>query len=453
MESINPATGMIVAEYKEHTSDEVDEIVARAHRRFSDWRRTDFETRARLLTKVADALEERKDDLARLMAEEMGKPVAAGRAEAEKCAWVCRYYAEHGAGFLADEPIEAGRTKSYVHYEPLGPVLAVMPWNFPLWQVFRFAAPALTAGNTCVLKHASNVTGCALAIEDIFISAGYPDGCFATLVIPGSKVAGVITNPGIAAVTITGSDAAGRAVASKAGEVLKKVVLELGGSDPSIVLEDADLDLAAAACATGRLINSGQSCIAAKRFIVHEDVYDAFLEKFTERMRSTPMGDPLDEQTVVGPMARDDLRAELHDQVERSVAAGATLHLGGEVPSGAGAFYPPTILTDVGPGMPAYTEELFGPVASVIKVGSEEEAIKVANDTEFGLGAAIYTRDLDRGERIAARFVDAGAVFVNSFVASDPRLPFGGVKMSGYGRELSAMGIREFVNAKTVVVA
>lgn len=453
MKSINPATGETIADYEEHSSGQVSEIVDRAHDRFVEWRSTSFDERAKLLRKAAEELENRKEDLARLMAEEMGKPMAGGRGEVEKCAWVCRYYAENAETFLADEHIATDRSKSYVHYEPLGVILAVMPWNFPLWQVIRFAAPALMAGNTCVLKHASNVTGCALAIEEIFEAAGLPEGCFSTLVISSSKVAEVIENPKVAAVTVTGSDAAGRAVASKAGENLKKAVLELGGSDPSIILEDADLDAAAAACSTGRLINSGQSCIAAKRFVVHEAVYDEWLEKFTQQMKSTAMGDPMDDATVIGPMARSDLRDELHDQVERSVEAGAKVHIGGEVPEGAGAFYPPTILTDVAPGMPAYHEELFGPVASVIKVGSEEEAIRVANDTEFGLGAAVYTRDVERGEKLAARFVDAGSVFVNAFVASDPRLPFGGVKTSGYGRELSEMGIKEFVNAKTVVVA
>ena len=319
--------------------------------------------------------------------------------------------------------------------------------------MIRFAAPALMAGNTCVLKHASNVTGCALAIEEIFSEAGFPEGCFTTLVMSSSRVADVIAHPAIAAVTVTGSDGAGRAVASKAGEMLKKTVLELGGSDPSIILEDADLDAAAAACATGRLINSGQSCIAAKRFVVHESVYDEWLDKFVSQMAATKLGDPMDDEVVIGPMAREDLRDELHDQVTRSVEAGAKVALGGEVPDEPGAFYPPTVLVDVEPGMPAYHEEMFGPVASVIKVSSEEEAIRVANDTEFGLGAAVYTRDTERGERIAAQFVDAGSVFVNGFVASDPRLPFGGVKTSGYGRELSEMGIKEFVNAKTVVVA
>ena len=453
MRSINPANGEVIADYEEHSSGKVADIIERAHERFLDWRSDPFDERAALLDEMAEVLESRKEDLARLMAEEMGKPVAGGRAEVEKCAWVCRYYAENGEAFLADEHIETERSRSYVHYEPLGVILAVMPWNFPLWQVFRFAAPALMAGNTAVLKHASNVTGCALAIEEMFEAAGFPDGCFSTLVIPGSKVAEVIENPNIAAVTVTGSDAAGRAVASKAGEHLKKAVLELGGSDPSIVLEDADVETAAASCATGRLINSGQSCIAAKRFVVHEDVYEEWLERFTEKMSSISMGDPLEESTGIGPMARRDLRDELHDQVQRSIEAGARLHIGGEVPEGDGAYYPPTILTGVSPGMPAYHEELFGPVASVIEVGSEEEAIRVANDTPFGLGAAIYTRDAERGERLAARFVDAGAVFVNSIVASDPRLPFGGIKTSGYGRELSEMGIKEFVNAKTVVVA
>lgn len=451
--SINPANGETIAEYKEHTDEEVDRILETAADRFSKWRRVPYSDRAEMLQRAADELEARKEHLAKLMADEMGKPIGGGRAEVEKCAWVCRYYAENGEDFLADEPIEADRRKSYVHYEPLGTVLAVMPWNFPLWQVFRFAAPALMAGNTGVLKHSSNVTGCALAIEEVFTAAGFPEGCFTTLVIPSSKVDRVIEDPAIVAVTVTGSDAAGRAVASKAGAMLKKAVLELGGSDPSIVLDDADLELAAAACTTGRLINSGQSCIAAKRFIVHEAVYDEWLEKFTDAMSASAMGDPLDEGTVVGPMARADLRDELADQVARSVDAGATLHLGGEVPDGDGAFYPPTILTDVRPGSPAYEEELFGPVASVIKVDSEDEAVNVANDTEFGLGAAIYTSDLERGERLAAHFVDAGAVFVNAIVASDPRLPFGGIKTSGFGRELSEMGIKEFVNAKTVVVA
>lgn len=453
MKSINPATGEVIAEYEEHSSDQVSKILDDAHGAFLDWRSKPYSERAQILMRAADELESRKEELARLMADEMGKPISGGRGEVEKCAWVCRYYAENGESFLADEHIETDRSKSYVHYEPLGVVLAVMPWNFPLWQVIRFASPALMAGNTCVLKHASNVTGCALAIEEIFEAAGLPDGCFSTLVLPGSGVAEIIEHPRIAAVTVTGSDAAGRAVASKAGEMLKKVVLELGGSDPSIILEDADLDAAASSCATGRLINSGQSCIAAKRFVVHEAVYDEWLERFTEQMKSTPLGNPLDDSTVIGPMARSDLRDELHDQVERSVTAGALVHLGGEIPSSEGAYYPPTILTNVSPGMPAYEEELFGPVASVIKVSSEEEAIRVANDTEFGLGAAVYTGDLARGEQIAARFVDAGSVFVNAFVASDPRLPFGGVKTSGYGRELSEMGIKEFVNAKTVVVA
>ena len=453
MRSINPATGATVAEYAEHTAEQVVAAVDHAHRRFLEWRRVPFADRAAAMNRLADILVARQDELAHMMAVEVGKPVRGGRAEVVKSAWVCRYYAAKAEEMLADQPIETERSKSYVHHEPMGAVLAVMPWNFPLWQVIRFSGPALMAGNTAVLKHASNVTGFAIGIEEMHREAGFPDGCFATLRIPGSRVGEVIEHPHIFAVTLTGSAPAGRAVAARAGSLLKKTVLELGGSDPSIVLADADVAHAAASCAAGRLVNSGQSCIAAKRFIVSEDVYDEWLERFTDKMAATVMGDPLDEATELGPQARLDLRDELHDQVLRSIAAGATLHLGGTLPEGPGAFYPPTILTNVGPGVPAYSEELFGPVATVIKVNSEEEAIRIANDTEFGLGATIYTRDLARGEELAASFVDAGSVFVNDIVASDPRLPFGGIKASGFGRELSDLGIKEFVNAKTVVVA
>jgi len=453
MRSINPTNGELVAEYREHTVDEVDEIIESAGRAFRDWRRLSFDDRAGYLRKTADILEARRDEWAELMAIEMGKPIAGGRAEVDKSAWVCRYYADEAEQMLADRDIEAGRRKSYVHHEPLGVILAVMPWNFPFWQVIRFAAPALMAGNTAVLKHASNVTGCALAIEETFREAGLPPDAFRTLLIPGSRVDTAIEHQDVTAVTLTGSDPAGRSVAQKAGALLKKTVLELGGSDPHIVLEDADVSLAASSCASGRLINSGQSCIGAKRFIVHGAVYDRWMELFVDRMASATVGDPLDAATEVGPQARHDLRDELHRQVTDSVDRGATLVLGGEIPEGPGAFYPATVLTGVRPGMPAYDEELFGPVAAVIAVESEDEAIAVANDTEFGLGASIYTEDLERGERIAALFIEAGTCFVNAFVASDPRLPFGGIKMSGYGRELSDLGIKEFVNAKTVVVA
>ncbi len=332
-------------------------------------------------------------------------------------------------------------------------ILAVMPWNFPFWQVFRFAAPNLMAGNAGLLKHASNVQGCALAIEEVFRDAGFPEGLFKTLLIPGSRVDPVIEHPLVRGVTLTGSTPAGKAVASKAGEALKKTVLELGGSDPYVILEDADLESAAAVCATARLVNSGQSCIAAKRFIVVAGVREEFERRFVAAMAATKMGDPMEEDTVVGPQARADLRDELHDQVVRSIAAGARCILGGKIPEGPGAFYPPTVLTDVGPGMPAYSEELFGPVATLIPVENEEEALRVANDTSFGLGAAVFTRDVERGARIAREELEAGACFVNDFVRSDPRLPFGGVKESGYGRELSPFGILEFVNIKTVWVA
>ncbi|NNF89722.1 MAG: NAD-dependent succinate-semialdehyde dehydrogenase [Acidimicrobiia bacterium] len=452
MQSINPATGELIAVYPDHTPAEVDAALELATGAFADWRRTSFAERSARMNTLAGLLDERTEDWARLMTLETGKPIAEARAEIEKCAWVSGYYAVEAERMLADRPIEAGRTRSYVHHEPLGPVLAVMPWNFPFWQVFRFAAPALMAGNVGVLSPAPTVSGCGIAIEDAFAAAGFPEGVFQTLLVPDDRVEEIVRHPGVVAATVTGSDRAGRAVATTAGSLLKKTVLELGGSDPYLVLADADVELAAATCAASRMINAGQSCIAAKRFIVHEDVYDEWLGKFTTRLATTRMGDPLDEETRLGPLARHDLRDRLHQQVLDSVAAGATVALGGEVPDGPGAFYPPTVLVDVTPGMPAYDEELFGPVAAVIKVGSEEEAIAVANDTAFGLGAAVFTTDIARGERIAAERLEAGACFVNAFVASDPRLPFGGIKASGYGRELSDLGILEFVNQKTVVV-
>ncbi|HSL25539.1 MAG TPA: NAD-dependent succinate-semialdehyde dehydrogenase [Acidimicrobiia bacterium] len=453
MQSINPTTGEVIADYPEHSWEEVDSRLVAAHRAFSSWRRVPFTARGELMRAVAERLESRKEELARLMALEMGKPIAAGRAEVEKCGWVCRYYADEAAAMLADREMPTDRTRSYLHHEPLGVVLAVMPWNFPLWQVFRFAAPGLMAGNAGVLKHSSNVSGSALAIEEIFQQAGAPDGLFSTLLIRSSLVDRVIEHPAVAAATLTGSDPAGRAVAAKAGAMLKKTVLELGGSDPYVILADADLPAAAATCATSRLINGGQSCIAAKRFIVLADVAEEFTSLFTEQMAAVQMGDPMLEATKLGPQARHDLRDELHRQVQRTIESGAQLILGGEVPEGPGAFYPPTVLTGVEKGMAAYHEELFGPAAAVITVADEDQALEVANDSPFGLGAAIFSRDVERAERLAATRIEAGCCFVNAFVASDPRLPFGGIKSSGYGRELSDLGIREFVNQKTVVVA
>jgi succinate-semialdehyde dehydrogenase/glutarate-semialdehyde dehydrogenase len=453
MESINPATGEQISSYAEHSPREVRAALDRAADAFELWRRVPVEERAVLAGKLADVLEDRIEEWARLMTLEVGKPIAASRAEIAKCALLCRYYSEEAPAMLADRHIDTGQAKSYVHHEPLGVVLAVMPWNFPFWQVFRFAAPGLTAGNAGVLKHSSNVSGCALAIEEAFTGAGYPPEVFQTLLVPGTRVGEILEHPAVVAATLTGSEGAGRELAGKAGSLLKKTVLELGGSDPYVVLEDADVVAAADTCAASRLINSGQSCIAAKRFIVHDAVYDDWLERFVAKMGSVRLGDPLDEETGLGPLARIDLRDELHRQVLASVDAGATLALGGVVPDMPGAYYPATVLTGVVPGMPAYDEELFGPVAAVSRVASEEEAIAMANDTPFGLGAAVFTADLERGERIAAEQFEAGACFVNSSVSSDPRLPFGGIKASGYGRELSDLGIVEFVNQKTVVVA
>jgi succinate-semialdehyde dehydrogenase/glutarate-semialdehyde dehydrogenase len=453
MVALNPADGSLIRTYEETPDIEVEAHVALAHLAHLDWKKTPFSYRSELMHRAARILRERSREFGELMTLEMGKPIAGAVAEAEKCAWVCEYYANGAEAFLADQEVETDAGRSFVTFQPIGVVLAVMPWNFPFWQVFRFAAPNLMAGNAGLLKHASNVPGCALAIQEIFEEAGFPGGLFRSLLVPGNRLNGVIENPLVRAMTLTGSTPAGRAVAAKAGELLKKTVLELGGSDPYVILEDADLDVAASTCALARLINSGQSCIAAKRFIVVEAVREAFEEKFLAAMKAAKMGDPMEEDTLVGPLARVDLRDELHNQVIESIGAGARCILGGKVPAGYGAYYPPTILTDVVPGMPAYDEELFGPVASVIPVKDEAEALRVANDTVFGLGAAVFTQDIERGTRIAVEELEAGACFVNTFVRSDPRLPFGGVKESGYGRELSPFGIKEFVNIKTVWVA
>ena len=449
----NPATGETVRRYEGHTEDEARRWIDEAHEAHRDWRATSFVHRAKVLRSAAEVLRSRAESYAELMATEMGKPIRGGRSEIEKCAWVCEFYAENAERFLAPRPIETDAERSYVARRPLGVILAVMPWNFPFWQVFRFLAPALMAGNAGVLKHASNVPGCALAIEDVVRESGAPNGLFRTLLVGSASVEMILEHRRIAAATLTGSTPAGRAVAKKAGEQLKKTVLELGGSDPYLILDDADLDEAAETCAKSRLINSGQSCVAAKRFVVVDSVHDDFVERFKTRLAARVMGDPMDDQTDLGPLARADLRDELHAQVRKSVDAGARLLLGGEPTEGPGAFYPPTLLVQVAPGMPAYDDELFGPVAAVIRVKDEAAAVEVANDSPFGLGAAVFTADRERGRRIAETELESGCCFVNSLVKSDPRLPFGGIKDSGYGRELSDLGIREFVNQKTVFVA
>jgi succinate-semialdehyde dehydrogenase/glutarate-semialdehyde dehydrogenase len=453
LQTINPATGETLATYEEMTSDEVRSIIGKVHEAYLGWRLTSFRSRAAVMHQAAQVLRSNAAEYARLMAEEMGKPVRDGVAEVQKCAVGCDYYAENAEHFLAPEIAKTEARKSFVAFRPLGIVLAVMPWNFPFWQVFRFAAPGLMAGNAAVLKHASNVPGCALAIEQAFRKAGFPENLFRTLMIGSRSVDTVIEHPLIRAATLTGSGPAGRAVASKAGALLKKTVLELGGSDPYLVLDDADLDLAAKVGAKGRLVNSGQSCIAAKRFIVVEKVRRQFEELFVSQMSAVEVGDPLGDNTQMGPLARHDLRDTVHRQVEGSIAKGARCLLGGTIPNSRGAYYPPTVLTDVSKGMPAFDEEVFGPVAAVVPVKDEEQAIETANDSPFGLGGGVFTRDLARGEHIAAELIDSGMVFVNEHVSSDPRLPFGGIKESGYGRELSHYGIKEFVNIKTVYVA
>ena len=451
--TVNPSTGKRIANYSEMSSAQIEEVLRATEDTFQSWRRFDLSERIEPLRRLADHLRTRASEYAELMAEEMGKPLNAAEQEIHKCAWVCDYYSESAPESLADQIVESDASRSLVTFQPLGIILAIMPWNFPFWQVVRFAAPTLTAGNAAILKHAPNVTGCGLALEELFRTAGYPEHLFRTLVIDVPEVDTIIRDDRIKAVTLTGSTTAGRAVAAAAGSVIKKSVLELGGSDPSVVLADADLDVAADACVESRLNNSGQSCIAAKRLIVVQSVRDAFQARVVNRMSEVVPGDPTEPATTLGPIARFDLRENLHRQVTISVAHGARVVLGGELPEGPGFFYPPTVLTDVGPGMPAYDEELFGPVVSIIPVADEDEALRVANTTVYGLGASIYTSDVEKGERLASERLEAGACFVNSFVRSDPRLPFGGIKQSGYGRELSPMGIREFVNVKTVWVA
>jgi succinate-semialdehyde dehydrogenase / glutarate-semialdehyde dehydrogenase len=449
VEAIDPSTGETIATYEPHDDDAVEDRLQRSWDGFLSWRTTEYRERSNLLRRVADVLEQRRDEFAELMTREMGKPITAGESEVEKCAWVCRYEADHGPAHLAHDIVASDAKRSYVRFDPLGPLLAVMPWNFPFWQLFRAAAPSIIAGNTVVLKHASNVPGCALAIQDVFAAADAPAGVFQTLLVGSSTMADVIADDRIRAVTLTGSVPAGRQVAAAAGEALKPSVMELGGSDAFVVLDDADVSKAARTGVSSRLINNGQSCIAAKRFIVVDEIADPFVEEFVAATERATVGDPMDRQTDVGPLARPDLRDELHDQVRRSIDEGAELLTGGDHLDQPGFFYAPTVLDRVDPEMTAAAEETFGPAAAIIRVADEDEAVAVANASVFGLGASVWTGDLERGERLAGR-IEAGGVFVNQLVKSDPRVPFGGVKDSGYGRELGAYGIREFVNAKTV---
>jgi len=451
-QTINPANGEPGKAYEPHSLDDAVAAAKSAGTAFLQWRRTSFADRSAIIHKAAEILRSRKDEFARLMTEEMGKPLDEGRAEVEKCAFHCDWFADHAAEYLADREADIGGGEAFVTFNPTGIVLAIMPWNFPFWQVIRAAAPALMAGNGMLLKHASNVPGCALAIEEVLHQAGVPRDLFRTLLLPTQDVEALIKDDNVAAVTLTGSVAAGRAVAAEAGSVLKKCVLELGGSDAYVVLEDADVAAAAELAAKARMVNGGQSCIAGKRFIVVRSILEPFEAALVEAMRGYAMGDPAREGTKLGPMQSVKARDEIHRQVERSVANGARLLLGGKVPDRPGAWYPATVLGDVRPGQPAHDEEVFGPVAAIIAADGEADAIRIANDSEFGLGSGVITADLDRGRRIAARELEAGMSFVNENVRSDPRTPFGGVKHSGYGRECGAFGIHEFVNIKTVHV-
>ena len=450
--SINPANNKKINSYEEISKDSINQIIDSSFNTFLEWRNKSFSYRAKKMRHLAELLKQKKELLGLLMTKEMGKPIKQSIAEAEKCAWVCEYYADNAEKFLSQKEIPTGSTKSFISFQPIGIVLAIMPWNFPFWQVFRFASPALMAGNVGILKHASNVQGCAIEIEKLFLEAGFPKFAFSNLVIGSKKVRNVIKNSKISAVTLTGSTPAGKSVASLAGSLLKKTVLELGGNDPYVILEDADLDNAVKSCIAGRMLNAGQSCIAAKRFIVVQSSLKEFIDKVHNEIKKMKMGDPINPDINIGPMVNNIARDELHQQVLISIEKGAKLLFGGKIPQLDGAFYPPTLLVDVEPGMPAFDDELFGPVAVVISAKDQSHAIELANKTNFGLGAAIFTRDLDKGENIATKELEAGSCFVNDFVKSDPRLPFGGIKESGYGRELSEFGIQEFVNIKSVVI-
>ena len=449
IETINPANEKTVKTFKPFSKKEINKIIKNVNNDYAEWKKTSFNKRKTLMLKAATILRNKKNKYAKILTLEMGKPITQAIAEVEKCAWVLEYYARNTKSILSKKIIKTDASESYVQFDPIGIVLAVMPWNFPFWQVFRFAAPALMAGNAAILKHASNVPMSALAIEEIFQKAGFPKNIFRTLLITGNQVENVIENPLVKATTLTGSEYAGSMVASKSGKMLKKSVMELGGSDPFIILKDADLELATTTAVTARMLNNGQSCIAAKRFIVVEKVYDKFIKLFKEKMEAIVVGNPMKKETQLGPIARKDLLLELHEQVLLSEKKGAKILLGGKILKRKGYYYPATILTNVKKGMPAYDQELFGPVASVIKVKNEEEAIFVANDTQFGLGASLWTNNLKQAKKLTAQ-IDSGSVFINGMVKSDPRLPFGGIKLSGYGRELSHYGIKEFVNIKTV---
>lgn len=450
--STNPSTDEFIADYPDTTPKELDATLKSSHEAFGEWSRRTVLERTTHLRRLADELRRRRDDYAALMACEMGKPLAQGTAEVDKCAWVCEYYADRAEGFLKPHPVETDARASYVSYQPLGVILAIMPWNFPFWQVIRCMAPALAAGNTMMLKHSPNVGGCAEAIDRLVVEAGFPRFVFSNVYIDTTRVAGLISHPLVRGVSLTGSTRAGQAVGALAGQHLKKAVLELGGSDPYVILDDADLVAAADTCVQSRLINTGQSCIAAKRFIVTEKNVAAFEELVVHAMQKKTWGNPVDGLADLGPLARHDLRDHLHRQVVSTQSAGARLLLGGHPVPGPGAFYPPTVLTGVKKGMAAFDEETFGPVAAIVPAQDEAQAIELANDTPYGLGAAVFSKDPERAETIARQALDAGSCFVNAFVKSDPRLPFGGIKQSGLGRELSLFGLREFVNIKTVYV-
>jgi len=453
IQSVNPANGKIINQYPNWTMDEINPVIDSVHQTFQRWRQLSFSNRADYFKEMAGLLRERKEDYAQLMASEMGKPVSQGTMEIEKCAWVCEHYAQQTENYLADKMVKTESSESFVSFQPLGVIFMIMPWNFPFWQVIRGAVTSIMAGNTVVLKHASNVFGCALAIEQLFIDTGFPESVFRVLLTGSGTCADIIAHPDVQAVTLTGSERAGQSVAMEAGRNLKKSVLELGGSDPYIILADADIDAAVSCCGISRMLNGGQVCIAAKRFIVVESVRAEFEEKIIQLMQSYRMDDPHQVSTNLGPIAKLHLRNELHQQVLRTVEQGAELKLGGEIPDKPGAWYPATVLSNVKSGMSAFTEELFGPVACIISAEDEAQAICLANETVYGLGAAIFTRDIEKGRYLAREVIQAGTCAVNDFVKSDPRLPFGGIKKSGYGREIGEYGLLEFVNTKTVVIA